>query len=177
MTNLINNNNLLLTATNLKLDSFITGQGKTNDLDSGFKVSDKIRIEGLSVWCNGDTLTFADEAHKNAYFTNLLYKSVKDLPQAQIERLFSHVSKGYLSLNHKDSNLESLPDYTNLFESINYTSFKRVSIKSKLYILEFEVNTDNVFKLIEQGFKIHSPILNESYNTVGFNIELPPKKD
>jgi hypothetical protein len=171
-----NINNTLALDTNLILDSFTIGQGKTNDIDTSFKVSDKIKIDGLKVWCNGDNLTFISEAHKNAYFTALLYRSLKDLPQAQINKLFNHVSKGYLSLNHKDSNSETIPDYTELFNTINSVEFKRVSPKSKLYTLLFDVNPDNITVLTEAGFVVHTPIVdNTSYKVSGFTVELPKK--
>lgn len=171
-----NNNTELLLATNLILDSFITGQGKTNDLVSGFKVSDKLKINGLSIWYNGDILTFTSESHKQAYFTSLLYRTLKDTPQEQIKKLFNHVSKGYLSLNHKDNNTDVLPDYTELFYTINSTDFNRVSVKSKLYNLYFDVNPENITVLSNYGFKVHSPIVdNTSYKVTGFSVELPKK--
>lgn len=169
-------NNTLSIETNLILDSFISGSGKTNDIGSGFKVSDKIKIDGLSLWLNGFNITFVNEAHKNAFITNMVYKGLKDLPLSQLEKTCSHISSGlFLSLNHKEAE-QTLPDYTATFQAVNYTEFKRVTAKSKLYTLLFDVTPENISVLTTAGFVIHSPIVdNITYKVSGFTIELPKK--
>lgn len=159
--------------TNLILDSFTVGSGKTNDESIGFKVSDKMALAGLELRLNNNSLVFKSEAHKNAFIISMLYRSLKDLSSEQISRLFEHVSKGYISLNHKDNETIQSADYSGLFQSVGMLSITRVSIKSKLYTLLFDTSKDNIYLLVSAGFAIHSPVLDDTYQVIGFNVEYP----
>lgn len=162
------------------LDSFTIGQGKTHDLDNNVKVSDKISLNGLSLNYNGSNLTFQSEEHKQAYFLSILYRNLKDLSLENVDKLFKHLSSGnYLSLNHRDTkqaDVSLFDTYKILFDTINMVTFERVSPKSKLYTLSYKVSLDNNKLLIDSGFKIHSPIVdNSTFQVVGFTVELPVK--
>lgn len=162
------------------LDSFTVGQGKTNDLDLNSKVSDKIALHGLTVRYQGLDLMFQSEAHKQAYFLSIFYRNLKDLSLDNVDKLFKHLNSGnYLSLNHRDikqADTSLFDTYKVLFESINMVTFERVSPKSKLYTLSYKVSLENNKVLINSGFKIHSPIVdNSTFQVVGFTVELPVK--
>ena len=159
--------------TNLILDSFTVGSGKTNDQTLGFKVSDKMSLAGLELRLQNHTLIFKAEAHKNAYITASLYRVLKDLSSEQVAKLFEHLSKGYISLNHKDNDTIQSADYSGLFQSIGVVSINRVSIKSKLYTLLFDTTKNNIYYLVSEGFIIHSPVLDDTYQVIGFNVEYP----
>lgn len=162
------------------LDSFTVGQGKTNDLDNNVKVSDKISLSNLSLNYNGSNLTFQSQEHMNAYFLSILYRNLKDLSLENVDKLFRHLSSGnYLSLNHRDTkqaDVSLFDTYKTLFDAINMVTFERVSPKSKLYTLSYKVSLDNNKLLIDSGFKIHSPIVdNSTFQVLGFTVELPTK--
>lgn len=168
-----NDKTTLLNDVTLTLNSFVSGQGKTCDLETGMKVSDKIQLEGLKLWYQGNILTFKSEAHKTAYILSILYRIYKDMSEDQVIKLFDHLGKGYLSLNHRES--ETVKDYTSLFNSINYNSVERVSAKSKLYNLLFDVKPEHITLLVAGGFKIVTPIMDSNYSVIGFSVEYPPK--
>lgn len=159
--------------TNLILDSFTVGSGKTNDESIGFKVSEKMILAGLELRLNNHSVIFKSEAHKNAFVTASLYRILKDLNSEQVSKLFEHVSKGFISLNHKDNDTIQSADYSGLFASIGMVSITRVSVKSKLYTLLFDTNKDNIYLLVSEGFIIHSPVLDDTYQVIGFNVEYP----
>lgn len=168
------------TTTNSILDSFTIGQGKTHDIDNNVKVSDKISLNGLSLNYNGSNLKFQSEEHMNAYFLSILYRNLKDLSLENVDKLFKHLSSGnYLSLNHRDTkqtDISLFDTYKTLFDAINMVTFDRVSPKSKLYTLSYRVSLENNKLLIDSGFKIHSPIVdNTTFQVVGFTVELPTK--
>lgn len=157
-----------------RLDSFTSGSGKTCDEVTGFKVSEKISLEGLELRLNGNSLTFQNESHKNAFIVSMLYRNLKDLDQEQTVKLFAHVSLGYLSLNHKDNESMQKMDYSGLWQGINMTSMDRVSVKSKLYMCSFDCTKESISALISAGFTIHSPIMDKgTYAITGFNVEYP----
>jgi hypothetical protein len=157
-----------------RLDSFNSGSGKTCDDVTGFKVSEKISLQGLELRLNGTSLLFQNEAHKNAFIVSMLYRNLKELDHDQTVKLFSHIGLGYLSLNHKDNDSLQKMDYSGLWLSINMTTIERVSVKSKLYMLSFDCTKESITALITAGFIIHSPIMDkETYAITGFNVEYP----
>jgi len=157
-----------------RLDSFTSGSGKTNDEATGFKVSDKISLQGLELRLNGTSLLFQNEAHKNAFIVSMLYRNLKELDQEQTIKLFAHIGLGYLSLNHKDNDTLQKMDYSGLWLAINLTAIERVSVKSKLYNCSFDCTKESISALITAGFTIHTPIMNkETYQILGFSVEYP----
>ena len=161
------------------LDSFTVGQGKTNDIDLNFKVSEKIALHNLTIRYQGSDVTFQSLEHMNAYFLNIFYNTLKSKSLSDIDKLFKHLNSGnYLSLNHRDnkSEVNVLEQYKSIFDIIVYTSLLRVSSKSKLYSLLYNVSLDSNKLLISNGFKLHMPIVDSNtFQVVGFNVELPPK--
>jgi len=172
-TTIINNKEMLEIETNERLDSFMSGSGKTNDPVTGFRVADKIKLSGLYLWLNGSSMVFESEGHKNAFVSSIFYRSFKDLNKDQLDKLFKHIEKGYLSLNHTDKETMQKVDYSDLWDSINMVSIDRVSIKSKLYNLIFTTSQENIVMLLNKGFTIRTPILDNNYLTIGFSIEYP----
>jgi hypothetical protein len=163
------------------LDSFTVGQGKTNDLDLNFKVSEKIALNNLTIRYQGSNVTFQSDEHLNAYFLNLFYNTLKSKSLADIDKLFKHINSGnYLTLNHRDNKPEIniVEQYAGIFDIIVYTSLIRVSSKSKLYSLLYNVSLDSNKLLIANGFKLHMPIVDDiTFQVIGFNVELPPKTE
>lgn len=161
------------------LNSFTVGQGKTNDLDLNVKVSEKIALNNLTIRYQGSDVTFQSLEHMNAYFLNIFYNTLKSKSLGDIDKLFKHLNSGnYLSLNHRDNKPEVniLEQYAGIFDVIVYTSLIRVSSKSKLYSLLYNVSLDSNKLLIANGFKLHMPIVDPvTFQVVGFNVELPSK--
>lgn len=99
------------------LDSFTSGQGKTNDLESGFRLADQyaltpIENDGFELFYNGHS-TNISEAFLFAEFGTLLHKELRDKPKAKQLETLQAFSENRLNLNHRLDG-DSKPRATNL---------------------------------------------------------------
>ena len=156
------------------LDSFTKGQGATLGLHQKLLASDLIVDYLGGVY----SFSFANDAHKDAYLTMLMYKELKDKSPDYIERLFKHLSSGeYLSLNHTDGNgsaisVDKYVPYQSLFDSLGVTEVKSNGKGSKLTQLLCEPNESTVTILSVNGFSNISPLI-DGFKVIGLKVELP----
>ena len=156
------------------LDSFTKGQGATLNLSQKLLVSDLIVDYLGGVY----SFSFANDAHKDAYLTMLMYKELKDKSPDYIERLFKHLGSGeFLSLNHTDSNgstisVDKYAPYQSLFDSLGVTEVKSNGKGSKLTQLICEPTESTVTTLSVNGFSNISPLI-DGFKVIGLKVELP----
>jgi hypothetical protein len=161
------------------LNSFTKGQGATLDL------SNKLLVSDLTVDYLGGvySFTFANDAHKDAYLTMLMYKELKDKSPDYIKRLFEHLGSGeYLSLNHTDSTgstiqADKYAAHKPLFASLGITECRSNGKGSKLVQLLIDnPNEFTVTALVNEGFNNISPLL-DGFKVIGLKCELPKIAD
>lgn len=175
------NNQATIQASNIILNNYTTGNGKTNDESTGFKVSEKLTIEGLQVSLLGDKLTFINEAHMLAFNRALYYKTFKDMSRDQLLKLFTHLSSGeYLALNHTDktqTDINKFEDYLDLFTLIDAsTPIKEGnSQKYKLFYKNKEVNNKLLINSKLILWEYITDIIDDKVEVVGRIISLPKK--
>lgn len=156
------------------LNSFTKGQGATLNLSQKLLASDLIVDYLGGVY----SFNFANEAHKDAYLTMLMYKELKDKSPDYIERLFKHLGSGeYLSLNHTDSSgsaisVDKYAPYQSLFDSLGVTEVKSNGKGSKLTQLICEPTESTVTILSVNGFSNISPLI-DGFKVIGLKVELP----
>lgn len=156
------------------LDSFTKGQGATLNLSQKLLVSDLIVDYLGGVY----SFSFANDAHKDAYLTMLMYKELKDKSPDYIERLFKHLDSGeYLSLNHTDGtgstiSVDKYAPYQSLFDSLGITEVKSNGKGSKLTQLLCEPTESTVTILSVNGFSNISPLI-DGFKVIGLKVELP----
>jgi hypothetical protein len=156
------------------LNSFVKGQGATLDL------SNKLLVSDLTVDYLGGvySFNFANDAHKDAYLTMLMYKELKDKSPDYIERLFKHLGSGeFLSLNHTDGtgstvSVDKYAQYKVLFDSLGITEVKSNGKGSKLTQLICEPTPETVTTLSVNGFENITPLI-DGFKVIGLKCELP----
>ena len=159
------------------LDSFTSGSGKTNDLKIGYKLSEKIHINGLRVWMQGSEILFKSEQHRDAYFATLLHKEHKDKSSESRDEFFKHISSGYyVSLNHTDKKPKTVASifdqYANKLPGI--TNIGRVGKGSKMFIAYCTPAPIIRKQLEDVGFTVHKAVVDDDTDTtIGYRIELP----
>lgn len=160
------------------LNSFTKGQGATQDLSQKLLVSDLIVDYLGGVY----SFSFANDAHKDAYLTMLMYKELKDKSPDYIERLFKHLGNGeYLSLNHTDGSnstvsVDKYKEFKTLFESLGIEDVKSNGKGSKLTQLICNPSEETVTILSVNGFSNISPLI-DGFKVIGLKVELPKLAD
>jgi hypothetical protein len=155
------------------LNSFVKGQGATLDLSHKLLVSDLVVDYLGGVY----SFNFANDAHKDAYLTMIMYKELKDKSPDYIERLFKHLGSGeFLSLNHTDGNgtvsVDKYAQFKTLFDSLGITEVKSNGKGSKLTQLICEPTTETVTVLSVNGFNNITPLI-DGFQVIGLKVELP----
>ena len=98
-------------STNELLTSFNSGQGKTNDLDTGFNLAEFANVDtqgDTKVLTYGKHIATITNSFYDAEFLTLLHKDMLKKTETQQAKSFEAFSQGRLSLNHKQEEVTTV---------------------------------------------------------------------
>lgn len=161
------------------LDSYNSGQGKTYDAESGFILSDLIKLDNLKLSFRNCHLSFISKEHLEAFFLLLAYRSFKDLSKEQIDKTYKHMSKGFIGLGHSNSETEDnnlFADFTDLFVELGAVNPPQRIGKSQKFELLFEVTAGRYDLIIKEKRIINHGLVMDGISPIGVTIQLPKKE-